>query len=435
MNRNKRIRPRRRNGLLALSPMLVMAACFVVLSFVCGGFSQVPILIVFLLVAAYALLTLRGWSVEERLRVFSRGAGQADLLLMVWIFVLAGGFAATAKAMGAIDATVGLCLSVLPPRLLLPGMFTAACLVSLSVGTSVGTIVALVPLAAGLAEGSGLGVPLLTGAIVGGAFFGDNLSFISDTTVAATRTQGCRMSDKFRANLRIALPAALVTAALYAFLGGAGGSAGVERGEAWRVLPYVFVLAAAAMGLHVVPVLGLGIVVAATIGFAVRAFDAVGLFAAIVEGIGGMGELILVSLIAGGLLELVRQGGGITWLIRMLTKRVRSPRGGQAVIVLLTMLTNLCTANNTVAILSVGPIARDVAARFGISPVRTASLLDTSSCIAQGLLPYGAQLLMAGALAGLAPTAIIPYLFYPVLLAVAVAVYIIAWPRALRTAN
>lgn len=413
---NRRLR---RNGALALSPLGVMVLLFVVLSLVCGGFHAAPLPVVFLCTAAWSLFTLRGLSLDERLSIFSRGAGQPTLLLMVWIFVLAGAFAATAKAMGAIDAIVALCLDLLPPGMVLPGLFLAACVVSLSIGTSVGTIVALVPIASGLAGQASLGETVLVGAVVGGAFFGDNLSFISDTTVVATKTQGCRMQDKFRANIRVALPAALLTLLAYVLMSGDAAQTAADGPVSWwLVVPYLAVLATAIAGLNVVVVLALGVLLTGLVGVWAEAYDVAGWLRAACEGIGGMGELILVSMLAGGLLAVIRKGGGITWLIRRITLHVHSPRGAQLSIAALVSLTNLCTANNTVAILSVGSLAKDISTRFSVDPRRSASILDTFSCTVQGLIPYGAQLLMAGGLAGLAPTAIVPHLYYPVVLGI-----------------
>lgn len=409
----------RRNGLLSLSSLLVMAALFVGLSFLCGGFSKVPILIVFLLTSVWSLFTLRGLPLERRVAVFSHGASQENLLMMVWIFILAGSFASTAKAMGAVEATVSLTMQALPSSLLLPGIFLAACFVSLSVGTSVGTVVALVPIGTAIASAGGMSNAVITAAIVGGAFFGDNLSFISDTTVVATRTQGCRMQDKFRTNFLIALPPALLTLIIYTFMARESAApVSLPESNIWLVLPYIGVLVAAIAGMNVMAVLLLGLLLAGGLGLLTGALTLQTWFDAICSGIGGMGELIIVSLLAGGLFSVIRKGGGITWLIRRLTRRVSTPKGAMFATALLVSLTNLCTANNTVAILSVGNIAHDISERFSILPRRMASLLDTFSCVVQGIIPYGAQLLMAGGLAGLAPTEIVPCLFYPMLLGI-----------------
>lgn len=409
----------KRNGGLALSPLLLLVLLFVVLGLATGDFATVPLPVVFLVTSIAAMFTLRGRKTEERISVFSGGAGQRELLLMVWIFVLAGAFSGSAKGMGAIDATVELTLHSLPSGMELAGMFLAACLVSICVGTSVGTIVALVPVAAALATRTGIELPIMVAAVTGGAFFGDNLSFISDTTVAATRTQGCSMSDKFRTNFRIVLPAAVVTTGLYIWLG-ASGTVAVEQGtfNAWRVLPYMAVLLAAVVGTNVLMVLLLGILLSGVVGLSEGVYTLSSWLSAVASGINDMGELILISMMAGGLLAVVRTGGGITYLVRLLTRRVHSRRGAETCIAVLVSVTNCCTANNTVAILSVGSIARVVSQRYGISASRVASLLDIFSCCVQGFLPYGAQLLMASGLAIVAPTEIIPYLFYPFILAI-----------------
>lgn len=407
----------RRNGFFSLSSLLVMAALFIGLSFVCDGFSKVPILIVFILTSVWSLFTLHGMSLERRVAVFSHGAGQENLLMMVWIFILAGAFASTAKAMGAVDATVALTMKALPPSLILPGLFVAACFISLSVGTSVGTVVALVPIGTAIAAAGNMSNAMLTAAIVGGAFFGDNLSFISDTTVVATRTQGCKMKEKFQTNFLIALPPALITLIIYALIGNSGeGISAMPESSPWLVIPYLAVLVSALAGMNVMAVLFMGIILAGILGIATGALTLQSWFEAVCSGIGGMGELIIVSLLAGGLFSVIRKGGGITWLIRRLTLRVSSPRGAMLATALLVSLTNLCTANNTIAILSVGNIAHDIAERFSIAPRRMASLLDTFSCVVQGVIPYGAQLLMAGGLAAISPTEIMPWLFYPMLL-------------------
>lgn len=417
---NSKHTKRKKNGPLALSPMLFMIGMFVLLSFICGGFSKVPLLIVFITTSIFSLFTLRHTPFEERLTIYSKGAGQDNLLLMIWIFILAGAFAATARQMGAVDATVNLCLQLLPPSMLLPGLFLASCFISMSIGTSVGTIVALVPIAVGMSGPSGLTEPMMVASCVGGAFFGDNLSFISDTTVVATRTQGVKMSDKFRTNFAVALPAALLTFVLYMYLGwGTTSHIAVGAVDYWKILPYVAVIVTAILGLNVLIVLTGGILLTGIIGIWAGSYDVAGWLSSICEGIGGMSELILISMMAGGLLAVIRAGGGITWLIHNLTRQVKGVRGGELGIATLVSLTNLCTANNTVAILSVGPLAKAISQRFGVDPRRAASILDTFSCVVQGIIPYGAQLLMAGGLASLAPTSIMPFLFYPYILAFA----------------
>ena len=418
---DRRLRPRRR-GWLALMPLILLAVLMAMLGIIMGDFSKVPMTIVFLLTSIAALFTLRGYKIEERVRCFSHGADSPDLLLMVWIFVLAGAFASSAKAMGAVSATVDLTMMCLPDSALLAGLFLTSCIVSICIGTSVGTIVALVPMASELASRSGIVLPLMVAAVVGGSFFGDNLSFISDTTVAATKTQNCSMRDKFRTNFRIVLPAALICFIIYVLLGQGAQSQIVfsANGELhWvRVLPYVAVLASALCGVNVLIVLCLGTLLTGIVGVADGAYTLSGWITSMAEGVTGMGDLILISMIAGGLLAVVRKGGGVTYLVRALTRRVHSRRGAECCISALVALTNCCTANNTVAILSVGSITKDISERFGVDKRRAASLLDIFSCVTQGIIPYGAQLLMASGLAVISPLDITPYLYYPLLLAV-----------------
>ena len=406
---------RKINGWLALSPLLVFMAVYVAGSVLAGDFYKVPVAAAFIIATAYAMLTTRGVQrTDEKIAIFSSGAGNRNVLLMIWIFVLAGAFASTAKDIGAIDATVNATLSILPGNLLYAGLFLAACFVSMAVGTSVGTIVALVPIASGIAAGTGSSVPLITGIIVGGAFFGDNLSFISDTTVAATKTQGCSMQDKFKVNLWIAAPAAIIVAALYIVLGHGITATPEVLGSNWYLmLPYLLVIVLAIMGINVVTVLTIGIGVNGIIGWITGAYNFVGWLTAIGSGIGGMGELIIVSLLAGGLLEIIRYNGGLEFIIGRLTRRIRGPRGASASIAALVSLVNICTANNTIAIITVGPLAKDISSRFGLDPRKTASILDTFSCLVQGILPYGAQMLMASGLAGVSALSIIGNLYYP----------------------
>lgn len=417
---NRRLRPRRR-GWIALLPLLLLAVLMGGTGLLMGDFGKVPMTVVFLITCIASLTTLRGHSIEERIQIFSHGAGHPDLLLMVWIFVLAGAFAGSAQAMGAVTATVDLTLHCLPGDILLAGLFLAACIVSLCIGTSVGTIVALVPMAAEMAARTGTATPLMVAAVVGGSFFGDNLSFISDTTVAATRTQGCRMKDKFRTNFHIVWPAALVCFLIYVGIGMESSQVIPEATgtlHLWRIIPYAMVLITAIIGMNVMVVLCTGCLLTGLIGMAEGSYDFSGWITSMAGGINGMGELILISMMAGGLLAVVRKGGGITWIVRGLTRRVHSRRGAECCISTLVALTNCCTANNTVAILSVGTITKDISERYGVDKRRAASLLDIYSCVVQGLIPYGAQLLMAAGLATISPVAIVPFLFYPLLVAV-----------------
>ena len=404
-----------------MSPILAMVVLLIVLSIYSGGVSNAPLLLIFVLTAIVAVLSVRGMKFGERVSLFSQGAGNKDLLLMVWIFMLAGAFAASAKQMGAAGAMVDLTLQFLPARFALAGLFIAACLTSLCMGTSVGTIVALMPIATGLAERTEMTVPIVVAAVVGGAFFGDNLSLISDTTIVSTQSQGCRLSDKFRFNLKMVLPVALIACALYLFLGSAAAEHTVAASAAWwKVLPYIAVLAAAAGGVNVLIVLVLGNLLTCLTGIIDGSYDLMGWIQSTLQGVMGMSELILISMMAGGIFAIISYNGGMDFVINRLTRCVKTYRGAELSICALVAFANICTANNTVAILSVGGIARRVAEQYDIDPRRSASLLDTTSCCVQGLLPYGAQLLMASGLAGISAMSIIPYLFYPMLLAIAV---------------
>ena len=411
--------------------MLVFMAVYLVGSILAGDFYKVPLTVAFLAASAYAVCITPKLKLKKRIAIFSRGAGDENLMLMVWIFILAGAFAKAAGAMGAIDATVDLTLRMLPDSMLLPGLFLAACFISLSIGTSVGTVVALTPVAVGIAEQTGSSLPLIVAIVVGGSFFGDNLSFISDTTIVATQTQGVRMSDKFKANIYLAGPAALMALVLYIILGqGVHAPSDVAWPEWYKVLPYVAVLVLATSGMNVLVVLLIGIVLAGIIGMACGDFDLMGWMGAMGEGVMGMSELIIVTLLAGGMLALIRHNGGIDWLIRVLTRRINGKRGAKLTIALLVILADLCTANNTIALITVGPVARDIADRYGVDPRMSASLLDTFSCFAQGLIPYGAQLLMAAGLAAISPFDIIAYLYYPIILgAIAVLGILFRFPR------
>ena len=420
-----------KHGLKALSPILFFLVVYLLAGVLGGDFYQMPISVAFMFTAIYAVIIMRDIPLDERIGIFSRGAGKSELLLMIWIFVLAGAFAASAQAMGAIDATVQLTLQLLPPKMLMAGLFVAACFISLSIGTSVGTIVALTPIAAGIAESTGASVPLIVGVVVGGAYFGDNLSFISDTTIVATRTQGCRMSDKFRVNSQIVVPAAALVLLAYIIMGTKiHAPQAVQSMDMIKVLPYVVVLVTAVCGVNVMVVLIVGILLSGIIGIGGGYYNLLEWMSHMGRGIMSMSELIIVTLLAGGLMELMRAGGGIDYLISSLTRRIRGRRGAELTIAGLVALTNVCTANNTIAILTVGPIAKDISDRFGVDPRKSASLLDTFSCLAQALIPYGAQILMAAGLAHLSPLDIIPCLYYPFVMGLfALLSILFRWPR------
>ena len=410
---------------MALSPLLVFLTFYLVFSLLAHDFYSVPITVAFMVASAYSVFLLRGMTLNERIKVYSKGAAQSNLLLMVWIFILAGAFAYSAKQMGAIQATVDLCLWALPPQLILAGLFLAACFISICVGTSVGTIVALVPIATGIAstiDSSQLGyavasqssLPLLVATVVGGAYFGDNLSFISDTTIVATQTQGCQLSDKFRLNARIVVPAALLVLLIYIMIGWNMQVQPTYRAIDWvLVIPYLVVFATALGGMNVMMVLVLGILSTGAIGILRGNYRFFEWLTAMGEGILGMGELIIVTLMAAGMVGVIRQLGGIDFILHSLTRRINGRRGAELSLAGLVVFTNFCTANNTIAILTVGDLAREISARFGIDPRRSASILDTFSCFAQGIIPYGAQMLMASSLALINPIEIIPYLYYP----------------------
>lgn len=401
---------------IALSPLVVFLGIYLLGSLLAGDFYKMPIVVAGMIASMVAVAMCRKRTLTESVDSYSRGATEPNIMLMIWIFVLAGAFAASTKTMGAVDATVALTLRIVPEEFLPAGIFLAACFTSFSVGTSVGTIVALTPIASAIAEQTGGNVAWLVAIVVGGALFGDNLSFISDTTIAATRTQGCNMRDKFRTNLLIVAPAAFITLLIYAIVGGdyVATYTPAESSASWvMMLPYLLVLVTAVAGVNVLCVLVLGIVASGIMGIVGGQISLVDWFVSMGEGIGSMGELIIITMMAGGMLELIRLNGGVDYIISRVTSRITSRRGAELSIALLVIFADVCTANNTVAIISVGGIVREIAQRFGISPRRAASLLDTFSCFVQGLLPYGAQLLMAAGLAAISPIEIISYLYYP----------------------
>ena len=406
-----------KKGIIALSPLLVFIALYLVTSIIARDFYKVPITVAFMVASIYAVIMAGGIPLRKRIDIYSRGAGTGQMMLMIWIFILAGAFANSAKAMGSIDATVNLALTLLPANMLLAGLFLAACFISLSVGTSVGTIVALTPIAAGVASQTGTALPLMVAVVVGGSFFGDNLSFISDTTIVATSTQGCRLSDKFRVNSYIVIPAAIAILAIYVVMGlHTQAPQKVGPVSLLKVIPYLVVLLTAVCGMNVMAVLTLGIALTGAIGLIDGSFDFYGWMGSMGQGIMGMGELIIITMMAGGLLEIIKHQGGIDFLIQRMTRHIHTKRGAELAIAALVSLVDLCTANNTVAIITVGGIAKQIGDRFGVDNRKCASILDTFSCMMQGLIPYGAQMLMAAGLSHLVPTRIMMYSFYPVIL-------------------
>ncbi|MBO4499345.1 MAG: Na+/H+ antiporter NhaC family protein [Bacteroidaceae bacterium] len=417
-------------GLLALSPIAVFLVVYLVSSIIAGDFYRVPVSSAFLLACVYALTVSKG-TMEERLKVFSDGAAHNRILLMVWIFVLAGAFAGTAKDMGAIDATVNATLMIVPSKMLFAGMFLTSCFISMSIGTSVGTIVALVPIASGIAGQSGSSYPFMAAVVVGGALFGDNLSFISDTTIAATKAMECEMGDKFKVNIRIVMPAVLIVTLIYVILGQQL-VAEMETSplQPLKVIPYITVIILAVCGLDVLKILFLGIVMNAAIGLLCGDFTWVSWLESLGRGIAGMSDLIVISMLAGGLMWTIRNNGGMDYIIQLLTRHISGRRGAQFSIAGLVCLANLCTANNTIAIITVGDISKDITDRFGLDPRKTASILDTFSCFIQGIIPYGVQILMASSLAYCSPGELLPYLYYPFVMgSCAVLAIIFRYPR------
>ncbi len=422
---------RKKNNWFALSPLMVFLVVYLVSSLVAGDFYKIPIAAAFLLASVYAMGVCLKGKIEERISVFSQGAGHKNVLLMIWIFILAGAFATTAKEIGAIEATVNITLQLLPGKLLLAGLFLAACFISMAVGTSVGTIVALVPIATGVAAETGIPAAFITAIVVGGSFFGDNLSFISDTTIAATRTQGCSMADKFKANIRIATPAALIVAAIYVVMGlHVNFIPAAQQVNYTLLIPYLLVIGMAIASINVVVVLTVGILANAVIGFAIGKLTWISWLGHIGTGIAGMGDLIIVTMLAGGMLEIIRVAGGLDFLIEKMTRRINGKRGAEFSIAALVSLANLCTANNTIAIITTGGIAKDIADKYKLDPRKCASILDTFSCFVQGMIPYGAQILMASGLAGISAMKILEFMYYPFALGVVAALSIIfRFPR------
>ena len=419
-----------KKGLLALSPLFLLIVLIVAFTVYSVDSSHqdtsLSLTVAFMISSIYAVAISGGMPVRKRVDTYSKGAGANNLMLMLWIYVLAGSFAASAKAMGAVDATVNLALSILPASMILPGLFLAACFISVSIGTSVGTVVALVPIAAGLAHSMDTNVGMMTAIIVGGAYFGDNLSFISDTTVVATQTQNCKMSDKFKVNSMIVVPAAVLVLIAYSVMGiGLQAPTHINEVEYMKVLPYLIVLITAIAGMNVMAVLTLGTLLCGAIGIgshllgASGSYDLFGWFSAMGNGIIGMGELIIIAMMAGGMLEIIRENGGIDFIINKITAHVNSKRGAELSIAALVSMVNICTANNTVAILTVGNISKKIGDRFGVDNRKAASILDTFSCMVQGLIPYGVQMLLAAGLANLSPMDILPYLYYPLAIGVA----------------
>ncbi|MDU5741590.1 MAG: Na+/H+ antiporter NhaC family protein [Clostridium sp.] len=420
-----------KGNVTALLPLAVFLIVYAGTSIIAKDFYAVSVIVPFLISAIVALSMNKKRTFEDKLQDFCKGAGNSNVILMILIFVLAGAFAQVAKAMGAVDSTVNFGLSILPTSILVPGVFIIASFIALSVGTSMGTIVALVPIAVGISEKTGIAVAIVVGAVVSGAMFGDNLSMISDTTIAATRTQGCEMKDKFKMNFKIVLPAAIVTAIVFMILtkGISIQTLGEYEYSFIKILPYIVVLISALMGINVIFILIGGIVFAGAIGLLYGSFDIIGLFTNISAGIQGMSELIIISLLIAGTIELIKNNGGIGYILNKGMKNFKSKRGAELGIATLVSLVDICTANNTIAIVTVGPIAKDISDEFELEPRRVAGIMDMFSCVFQGLIPYGAQLISASGLAMISPFAIIKYSVYPYLMGICALVSIYLYWR------
>ena len=419
-----------KKGLLALSPLFVLMAFIVMFTIYSVDKTDkepnLSLSVAFMISSIYAVIIFGGIPIKKRIDTFSKGAGASNLMLMLWIYVLAGAFATSAKGMGAIDATVNMALNFLPASLILPGLFLAACFISISIGTSVGTVVALVPIAAGIAHATGSNTALITAIVVGGAYFGDNLSFISDTTVVATQTQNCNMSDKFKVNAMIVAPAAIIVLTIYAIMGADfHAPAHVEQVEYLKVIPYLAVLITAVVGMNVMSVLTIGLVLCGLIGILNGDYNIYGWFGAMGDGVLSMGELVIIAMMAGGMLEIIRENGGIDYVIEKITNKISGKRGAEFSIAALVSFVNICTANNTVAILTVGAISKKIGDRFGVDNRKAASILDTFSCCIQGIIPYGVQMLLAAGLANVNPIQIMTYLYYPIAIGLAASLAII----------
>ena len=386
------------------------------------GFYVISVVVAFGLALIVAFFQNRSLTFNEKIHLCAQGIGDDNIVIMLFIFLMAGAFSGLASAAGGASSTANLMLSIIPGNFALPGLFIIACLISMSMGTSVGTITVLVPIAAEVARGTGLGMALVVGTVVGGAMFGDNLSVISDTTIAATRTQGVEMKDKFRVNFRIALPAALITTVILVIyaLQHPGAQLADYEFNIWLAIPYFIVLALALLGMNVFIVLGIGILLFFLIGGAAGTITFSDAFSAMGAGTSGMFETMIVTILVASISSLMREHGGFAAILAFIRKHAKSKKGGMLGISLLTALMDVATANNTVAIVIAAPIAKEISDEYGIEPKKTASLLDTVSCIMQGIIPYGAQLLIAASLAGISSISIIPFLYYPFLLAVCV---------------
>jgi Na+/H+ antiporter NhaC len=409
----------KKGNLFALFPFVVFLVLFIGAGVVTGDFYKFPVIVAILIAASISLVMNRKESLTKKVEVFTKGAGNADVMLMVLIFLLAGAFSEVTKKMGAVESTVNLALSFIPQNLLIVGLFVIGCFISISMGTSMGTIVALAPIGVGISEQTEISLALSMAAVIGGAMFGDNLSFISDTTIAAVRTQHTKMKEKFKANFFIVLPAAIITAVLFGIITAGEQAEITNQSFNWvKIIPYLGVLVTSLIGVNVLVVLASGIVSAGMIGLFDGSYSVMGFIQAIGDGVAGMQELSLLAILISGMVEVIKHNGGIDYLLQLVTRNVKSKKGAQFGITGLVSLTNLSTANNTISILIAGPLAKNIADQYDIDPRKSASLLDIFSCCIQGLIPYGAQILLAAGVATISPFSILQYSFYPFLIGV-----------------
>jgi Na+/H+ antiporter NhaC len=421
----------------ALIPFIVFLVLFIGSGIITGDFYNFPVIVAITISAGVALAMNRRESLTKKVDIFCKGAGNANVMLMVIIFILAGAFSEVAKGMGAVESAVNLTTSVVPQNLLVVGLFVIACFISLSMGTSVGSIVALAPIGVGISDQTSLSMALVMGAIVGGSMFGDNLSFISDTTITAVRTQGAQMKDKFKVNFWIVLPAAIVTSIILGFLA-MGESAQVDHiSYNWiKIIPYVLVIVFALIGMNVFLVLVMGIVLAGAVGLIDGSYHFMSLMQQIGDGIAGMYEIAFLAILIAGMVEIIKFNGGIDYILHLATRRIKTKKGAEFSIAGLVSLTDVSTANNTISILITGPLAKNIADQYGIEPRKSASILDLFSCSIQGLLPYGAQLLTAATVAGISPISIIPYSFYPIMVGICgIIAILIGYPKKKNTSG
>ena len=411
---------------VALLPILVFLLIFLGAGFITGDFYSMPAIVAFLLALLVAFIQNPKVKFADKIRLAAKGVGDENIITMCLIFLVAGAFTGAVKAAGGVESTVNLGLSILPSKVAVAGLVLIGCFISISMGTSVGTITALSSIAVGISEKTGFSLAVCAGAVVGGAMFGDNLSMISDTTIAAVKTQGCDMKDKFRENFLIVLPAAVATILLFLFLGREADFqvTGNLDYNIFRVLPYLVVLIGALAGVNVFVILIAGTVLSLVVGVATGAFALGEMFTHVGAGIMGMYDITVISIIVACIVALVKEYGGIDFILTFIRKRINGERGGELGIAALALLVDMCTANNTVAIVMSGPIAKEISDDFGVTPRRSASLLDMFSSMGQGLIPYGAQLLAAASLTGLTPFEIIPYCFYPLLMGLSGLVFI-----------